>query len=139
MTKHSNVFQRRSCFTHIFTEITVKKIQANSSKVDPNSKQISKTVPIKRKLKYRQNFITGRTNDHSFERIVKHLIIKIDEETEIHVKDFITELPSTIYDNIKEGIMGRENFEKFKKDEFQKKGEKKIDEITINCSQNENK
>ena len=138
MTKHSNVFQRKSCFTHIFTEITVVRKLGNSSKVDQNSKQISKMAPLKRRLKYRQNFITGRTNDHNFERIVKNLIIEIDEETEIHVKDLLTELPLTIDDNMKLGMMGKESFEKFKKGEFQKKEEEKK-EITINCTLNEKK
>lgn len=135
MTKHSNVFQRKSCFTHFFTEITVKKIGA-SSKLDQNSKQIAK--PLKRRIKYKQNFLTGRTNDHNFERIVRNLIIKIDEETEIHLKDFLTDLPLTIDDDMKVAIMGKENFEKFKELEFQKKNEQKS-EITINCCQTEKK
>lgn len=124
MTKHSNVFQRKSCFTHIFSEITVKKPLKNLnevSKVDSNSKKISKQVQEhssnEKGIKYKLNFTTGRTNDNHYERIVRNFIIKLADGSEIHVKDFITELPLNIDDKQKVDIMGLENFKKFKETE----------------------
>ena len=84
MTKHSNVFQRKQCFTHIFSEITVKRPSRNldeTSKVGLNSKKISKNAKEchenDKGIKYKLNFTTGRTNDNHYERIVRNLIIKL--------------------------------------------------------------
>ena len=127
MTKHSNVFQRKQCFTHIFSEITVKRPSRNldeTSKVGLNSKKISKNAKEchenDKGIKYKLNFTTGRTNDNHYERIVRNLIIKLADGSEIHIKDFITELPLTIDDGKKVEIMGLRNFKIYKESEEKK-------------------
>ena len=139
MTKHSNVFQRKHCFTHIFSEITVKRHLKNveeNSKVASNSKKISKLIKElhekDRGIKYKLNFTTGRTNDNHYERIVRNLIIKLADGSEIHIKDFITELPLSIDDNQKVEIMGMKNFKIYKESEEKKT----IDIMEIEKSKN---